>query len=155
MSINGQSSSLVVICSHSCLNRLISGKILKGVTHKEALDIMKAPRPEVVIVLSRINVNHTENGFHSRQSSSDLNDPSINGSNLNHNSTEDILSSVHTSSNRESDNSSDSNYKILRAELQKDVTGLGFILEGGKDSPLGDRPLLIKRIFRGSKQVES
>lgn len=126
-----------------------SGKILKGVTHKEALDIMKAPRPEVVIVLSRVSAINADNGFHSRQSSSDLNDPSINGTNLHHNSSEDILSSVNISSNKESDFCSDSGYKILRAELQKDVTGLGFILEGGKDSPLGDRPLLIKRIFRG------
>ena len=125
------------------------GKILKGVTHKEALDIMKSPRPEVVIVLSRINANHfSDNGFHSRQSSSDLTDTTQHtNSNSYHTSSEVIISSQ-LSSNRESENS-ESNYKILRAELQKDVTGLGFILEGGKDSPLGDRPLAIKRIFRG------
>ncbi|XP_054159829.1 GATA zinc finger domain-containing protein 7-like [Oppia nitens] len=123
----------------------INGKILKGVTHKEALDIMKSPRPEVVIVLSRLNLNLlSDNGFHSRQSSADLND-STTGANT-YNTFNDEISSM----NRDSDNSCETgNYRILRAELHKDVAGLGFILEGGKDSPIGDRPLAIKRIFRG------
>jgi hypothetical protein len=68
-----------------------------------------------------------------------------NGNLVSHSSNEDIISG----SFKEVDSNSDSNYKVLRAELTKDVAGLGFILEGGKDSPLGDRPLAIKRIFRG------
>lgn len=31
----------------------INGRPLKGATHREALDILKSPRPEVVLVLSR------------------------------------------------------------------------------------------------------
>jgi hypothetical protein len=118
---------------------------LKGVTHKEALDIMKAPRPEVVIVLSRYNTGTNSdslNGLHSRQSSTDMNELS-NGNLVSHSFNEDIING------KEVDTNSDSNYRVLRAELTKDVAGLGFILEGGKDSPLGDKPLAIKRIFRG------
>jgi hypothetical protein len=34
--------------------------------------------------------------------------------------------------------------------LMKDGAGLGFSLEGGKESPLGDKPLTIKKIFTGT-----
>ena len=37
----------------------------------------------------------------------------------------------------------------LTIMLTKDGAGLGFSLEGGKDSPLGDKPLTIKKIFTG------
>ncbi len=104
---------------------------------------MKAPRPEVVIVLSRHN-SDSLNGLHSRQSSTDMNELS-NGNLVSHSFNDDIISF----NGKQVDSNSDSNYKVLRAELTKDVAGLGFILEGGKDSPLGDRPLAIKRIFRG------
>ena len=40
----------------------------------------------------------------------------------------------------------------MRVELQKTSAGLGFSLEGGKASALGDRPLHIKRIFNGERE---
>ncbi|QQP53285.1 Uncharacterized protein FKW44_005714 [Caligus rogercresseyi] len=38
---------------------------------------------------------------------------------------------------------------------QEEGTGLGFSLEGGKDSPVGDRPLTIKKIFTGGAADKS
>ncbi|KAH8041044.1 hypothetical protein HPB51_013704 [Rhipicephalus microplus] len=80
----------------------INGKTMKNVTHKDAIDILKSPRQEVVLVISR-----------------------------------DGRQSLRTTPN------------IKQIALVKDGLGLGFTLEGGKDSPLGDKPLVVKRIFRG------
>lgn len=38
---------------------------------------------------------------------------------------------------------------ITSVTLVKEGGGLGFSLEGGKDSPFGDLPLTIKKIFTG------
>lgn len=48
------------------------------------------------------------------------------------------------------DTNNGANYKTIKAEITKDVNGLGFIIEGGKNGSFGDRPILIKRIFRGN-----
>ena len=37
----------------------------------------------------------------------------------------------------------------ITVTLKKEGAGLGFSLEGGKDSPYGDRPMTIKKIFTG------
>ncbi len=37
----------------------------------------------------------------------------------------------------------------LEVILEKGSVGLGFCIEGGRGSPLGDRPITIKRLFRG------
>lgn len=39
--------------------------------------------------------------------------------------------------------------EIIEVTINKGVTGLGFIIQGGKCSPKGDLPVTIKRIFRG------
>uniref|UniRef100_A0A803Y435 PDZ domain-containing protein n=1 Tax=Meleagris gallopavo TaxID=9103 RepID=A0A803Y435_MELGA len=38
---------------------------------------------------------------------------------------------------------------VICVELLKTSAGLGFSLDGGKASIAGDRPLLVKRIFKG------
>ncbi|XP_016333194.1 PDZ domain-containing protein 2-like [Sinocyclocheilus anshuiensis] len=43
----------------------------------------------------------------------------------------------------------------LSVELHKTTAGLGFSLDGGKASAHGDRPLYIKRIFRGGAAEQS
>lgn len=126
----------------------INGKILKGATHKEALKIMKSPRPEVVIVISRNILKMGENGSESNGNSGlDSNDINLR---LRNDDEFDILMG------------SNDNYQILKAALVKDGAGLGFILEGGRDSIYlergrdltlldrgRDKPLAIKRIFKG------
>lgn len=115
----------------------INGKILKGATHKEALNIMKSPRPEVVFVLSS-NLPKTESScsFDAKYSFNDSShgkacDEALEKKDFN----------VYNI---------DNNFKIHRASLIKDGAGVGFILEGGKDSAISDfKPLAIKRIFRG------
>ncbi|XP_064607759.1 uncharacterized protein LOC135472268 isoform X2 [Liolophura sinensis] len=42
-----------------------------------------------------------------------------------------------------------STMETIEVTMSKGVTGLGFCLEGGTGSPLGDKPILIKRLFKG------
>jgi len=37
---------------------------------------------------------------------------------------------------------------VVLVQLDKGVAGLGFCIEGGKQSPTGDRPVRVRRIFR-------
>ena len=41
----------------------------------------------------------------------------------------------------------------ITVTLKKEGAGLGFSLEGGKDSPYGDRPMTIKKIFTGNSST--
>lgn len=38
---------------------------------------------------------------------------------------------------------------VFKVELHKTTAGLGFSLDGGKSSSNGDKPLTVKRIFKG------
>ncbi|VDP12558.1 unnamed protein product [Soboliphyme baturini] len=45
--------------------------------------------------------------------------------------------------------------KPIEVRLIKGCTGLGILLDGGKNSPLGDRPLTIKRMFAAGAAEKS
>ena len=40
---------------------------------------------------------------------------------------------------------------VFKVIMMKGATGVGFCLEGGKGSPKGDVPIIVKRIFKGKK----
>ena len=77
--------------------------------------------------------------------------PSVSSSSLLSAAAQELLGQSLSSSSSALNSSYNDNkkYKTIKAVLNKEGAGLGFILEGGKDSPLGDRPLAIKKIFKG------
>merc|ERR1711944_180608 len=132
----------------------INGRSTKGVTHREALSILKAPRTEVVLVVSRSrSVTPLEgSGSYDRTDYA-----TYNYINMSSGRPPKILESPLDSKSLLSD------LKFvdvprgppMTVVLKKEGTGLGFSLEGGKDSPLGDRPLTIKKIFTGGAADKS
>lgn len=44
----------------------------------------------------------------------------------------------------------ESDNDIVQVTFERGSTGVGLSLEGGKDSPFGDKPLTIKKIFTGT-----
>lgn len=128
-----------------------TGKLLLGLTHEETELLLKsaAHSQHVMIVFSRA---HEANGGEvCTPSPSSITSPSILGSMSMPTSVSpgSSTSSTRASSSDLSSNGN-SNYKILKAEITKDVNGLGFIIEGGKNPSIGDRPIIIKRIFTGT-----
>ena len=119
-----------------------------GLTHEETMDLLQnaCHNQQVMIVFSR---PHEQNGAQLLSPSSVVS-PSILGSMsfLGSPLTVSSVSVTAPSSVTDSNNNS-ANYKSVKSEITKDVNGLGFIIEGGKNSSLGDRPIVIKRIFRG------
>ncbi|KAG1667226.1 Pro-interleukin-16 [Nymphon striatum] len=93
----------------------INGRTLRNMTHRESMVLLKSPRSEITLVVSRpksdeIKISH---GNHGKNHDYQM------------------------------------NKKAAEIEVFKDGPSLGFSIEGGKDSPFGDRPLRIKRIFNG------
>nr|XP_023679115.1 PDZ domain-containing protein 2-like isoform X2 [Paramormyrops kingsleyae] len=109
----------------------INGTAVMGSTHGEALDYLhkaRLQRQALVIIRSRKDSEPTQASTTDKARQTEY--------------LQDI--SIETGSAVKDDTDG-----ALNVELQKTSAGLGFSLDGGKASAQGDRPLNIKRIFKG------
>ncbi|XP_025774483.1 pro-interleukin-16 [Puma concolor] len=110
----------------------INGKSLKGATHNDALAILRQARdPRQAVIVTRKPALEAAPDLNS--STDSTNSASV-ASDVSGDSTE---ATVHT------------------VTLEKTSAGLGFSLEGGKGSLLGDKPLTVNRIFKGAASEQS
>ncbi|XP_059570598.1 pro-interleukin-16 isoform X2 [Alligator mississippiensis] len=109
----------------------INGKSLKGVTHNDALAILRQARqPKQAVVVTR----KAKEGEKSLNVSFDSTTSSMASEASTESTTEDTVCTV---------------------TLEKTAAGLGFSLEGGKGSIHGDKPIVINRIFKGVASEQS
>ncbi|KAE8618001.1 hypothetical protein XENTR_v10009249 [Xenopus tropicalis] len=103
----------------------INGKSLKGVTHNDALAILRQarhPRQAVIVIKKEKDGEQTSESL-------------------------DLAFSALTDDSTATN--CDDTGDIIVVTLEKSLAGLGFSLDGGKGSVQGDRPVIINRIFKG------
>ncbi|XP_055705534.1 uncharacterized protein LOC129803179 isoform X2 [Phlebotomus papatasi] len=184
----------------------INGLSMRGLTHRESVTVLKTPRPEVVVVVTRspsvsasaltktkrsslgslTSLTEKEapevgepklKSFHKASRSLDLDimvneDVATSRESLKEEngikSPPVISSGISTAAKLgngtvDADDKLASSFVKLRTvpkgsrevEVVKDSCGLGFSIEGGFDSPLGNRPLLVKKVFMGGAAEKS
>ncbi|XP_053668003.1 uncharacterized protein LOC128718401 [Anopheles marshallii] len=175
----------------------INGLSMRGLTHRESLSVLKTPRPEVVMVITRskslvldtlTKLKRPSMGSlsslaekselateyerklkiqHKASRSLDLDHLDVASNEaesvFDGTASEDGLLSADDvskcSSSNATDNASFSTADVPEGcrmvEINKDGAGLGFSIEGGYDSPTGNKPLIIKKIFMGGAAEKS
>ncbi|XP_058829980.1 mediator of RNA polymerase II transcription subunit 1 isoform X2 [Topomyia yanbarensis] len=174
----------------------INGLSMRGLTHRESLSVLKTPRPEVVMVITRSKSLVVDNSIlgktkrpslgslsslaekneisdyerkmkiqHKASRSLDLDLDIVSNeaeSVFDGTASEDGLlsadeskcSSITPASDKiVASNTSSVGNRVV--DIVKDGAGLGFSIEGGFDSPTGNKPLLIKKIFMGGAAEKS
>ncbi|XP_062561392.1 pro-interleukin-16 isoform X2 [Armigeres subalbatus] len=171
----------------------INGLSMRGLTHRESLSVLKTPRPEVVMVITRSKSLVIDNSTlsktkrpslgslsslaekneipdyerkikiqHKASRSLDLDLDMVSNeaeSVFDGTASEDGLLSADESKCSSITPASDEITSHIEGsrvvEILKDGAGLGFSIEGGFDSPTGNKPLMIKKIFMGGAAEKS
>ncbi|XP_076305327.1 uncharacterized protein LOC143222563 isoform X2 [Tachypleus tridentatus] len=118
----------------------INGRCVKGMSHSVAVNLLKSPRKEVVLVVSRerpdcrpARVLSIEKDVLYKEKNVSY---TVGAKGM------DEVKKLNSEVKSEDE-------CVKKVEILKDGTGLGFSLEGGKDSPAGDKPLIVKKVFTG------
>ncbi|KAL4712640.1 hypothetical protein ACJJTC_007937 [Scirpophaga incertulas] len=112
--------------------RSINGFSMTGLTHAQSVTILKEQRSEVVIELD----NETQDNGKGKGCDSEK---------------------AESKARQEVAEKKEASLNVVTVILEKagGGAGLGFGLDGGRDSPHGDRPLTVKKLFAGGAAAQS